>query len=104
MGKRVAAILVIFLCSTLAWVVLGGTIMTRTYSAEGSLSSRVASTWGSPQTQTPPAASYTIVSYKDAESLEDGKKVVRKLEVKEQRELSLDEIGRAHVCTPVTLE
>jgi inner membrane protein involved in colicin E2 resistance len=90
MGKRVAAILVIFLCSTLAWVVLGGTIMTRTYSAEGSLSSRVASTWGSPQTQSPPAASYTIVSYKDAESLEDGKKVVRKLEVKEQRELSLD--------------
>ncbi len=90
MGKRVAAILVIFLCSTLAWVVLGGTIMTRTYSSEGSLSSRVASTWGSPQTQTPPTASYTVVSYKDAESLEDGKKVVRKVEVKEQRELSLD--------------
>ena len=34
MGKRVAAILVIFLCSTLAWVVLGGTIMTRTYSLD----------------------------------------------------------------------
>ena len=51
MGKRVAAILVIYVCSTLAWVVLGGTIMTRTYSLDGSLQQRVASTWGSPQTQ-----------------------------------------------------
>ncbi len=90
MGKRVAAILVIFLCSTAAWVVLGGTIMARTYSSGSSLQKRVASTWGSPQAQGPPAASYTVVSYKDAESLEDGKKVVRKVEVKEQRQLSLD--------------
>ena len=90
MGKRVAAIIVIFIFSTVAWGVLGGTIMSRTYSVGGSLSGRVASTWGSPQTQSPPSASYTVVSYRDAESLEDGKKVVRKVEVKDQRELSLD--------------
>jgi inner membrane protein involved in colicin E2 resistance len=90
MGKRVAAILVIFLCSTIAWVVLGGTIMSRTYSSGSSLQQRVASTWGSPQVQRPPAVSYTVVSYREAESLEDGKKVVRKVEVKEQRQLSLD--------------
>jgi len=90
MGKRVAAILVIFLCSTLAWVVLGGTIMTRTYSLDGSLQQKVASTWGSPQTQSPPAASFVVTSYKEAESLEDGKKVVRKVEVKEEKRLALD--------------
>ena len=90
MGKRVAAILVIFLCSTLAWVVLGGTIMTRTYSLDGSLQQKVASTWGSPQTQSPPAASFVVTSYKEAESLEDGKKVVRKVEVKEEKLLALD--------------
>ena len=90
MGKRVAAILVIFVCSTLAWVVLGGTIMTRTYSLDGSLQQKVASTWGSPQTQRPPAASFIVTSYKEAESLEDGKKVVRKVEVKEEKLLSLD--------------
>jgi inner membrane protein involved in colicin E2 resistance len=90
MGKRVAAIVVIFVFSTVAWAILGGTIMARTYSAGGALGPKVASTWGSPQTQSPPSASYVVVSYRDAESLEDGKKVVRRIEVKEPRALSLD--------------
>jgi inner membrane protein involved in colicin E2 resistance len=90
MAKRVAAIVAIFILSTIAWGVLGGTIMARTYSAGGALGPKVASTWGSPQSQNPPAATYTVVSYRDAESLEDGKKVVRKVEVKQLRELSLD--------------
>ena len=90
MGKRVAAIVVIFIFSTVAWAVLGGTIMARTYSATGALGPKVASTWGSPQAQNPPSAGYTVISFRDAESLEDGKKVVRKVEVREPRELSLD--------------
>jgi inner membrane protein involved in colicin E2 resistance len=90
MGKRVLAIVVIFIFSTVAWAVLGGTIMARTYSAGSSLGQRVASTWGSPQTQVPAAASYIVVSFREAESLEDGKKIVRKVEVKEERPLSLD--------------
>ena len=90
MAKRVAAILVIFILSTVGWAVLGGTIMARTYSAGGALGPKVASTWGSPQAQNPPMATYTILSYRDAESLEDGKKVVRKVEVKEPRQLTLD--------------
>ncbi len=90
MGKRVLAILAIFFCSTIAWVILGGTIMTRTYSSEGLLSGRVASTWGSTQSQSPPSATFTVVSYREAESLEDGKKVIRKIEVKEDRAIPLD--------------
>jgi inner membrane protein involved in colicin E2 resistance len=90
MGKRVAAIVVIFVFSTVAWAVLGGTIMARTYSAGNVLGPKVASTWGSPQTQSPPTASYIVVSYKEVESLEDGRKIVRKVEVKEERQLSLD--------------
>jgi hypothetical protein len=90
MGKRVLAIGVIFIFSTVAWAVLGGTIMARTYSAGNVLGPRVSSTWGSPQTQVAPAASYIVVSYREAESLEDGKKIVRKVEVKEERSLSLE--------------
>ena len=75
MGKRVAAIVAIFILSTVAWGVLGGTIMARTYAAGGSLGPKVASTWGSPQAQSPPSAGYVVLSQKEAESLEDGKKV-----------------------------
>ena len=41
MAARVTAIIAIFLCTTLAWAILGSTIMARTYSAGSGLESRV---------------------------------------------------------------
>jgi inner membrane protein involved in colicin E2 resistance len=90
MGKRVAAIFAIFLCSTGAWMVLGGTIMARTYSSESSLQSRVASTWGTSQRQLPPIASFTVTIPREVEVLEEGKKVVRTVNFKETRTLPLE--------------
>jgi inner membrane protein involved in colicin E2 resistance len=58
MIKRIAAIGFIFLCTTVAWLILGATIFSRTYSAGSRLDEKVASSWGAPQTQTPPTASY----------------------------------------------
>ncbi len=59
MFKRVAAIIAIFICTTVAWAILGSTIFYRTYdAAESGLSGRVASTWGAPQAQAPPAVAY----------------------------------------------
>src|SRR6266576_1373417 len=46
MFKRIAAIAFIFLCTTVAWAVLGTTIFQRTYSSDSSSGVRVASTWG----------------------------------------------------------
>jgi hypothetical protein len=54
--RNVLAIAAIFLCSTLAWFVLGATVMARTDSAGSGLGPRVASSWGSPQQQVPPTA------------------------------------------------
>ena len=76
MIKRIAAITFIFLCTTVAWAILGATIFQRTYQS-GSLSdSRVASTWGAPQNQRPPAASYSEEVEKKEETTENGKKKV----------------------------
>src|SRR5882672_5586708 len=58
MIRRIAAIAFIFLCTTFAWGVLGTTIFQRTYSSDSSSEVRVESTWGAPQNQLPPVASY----------------------------------------------
>src|SRR5882762_3181419 len=73
MIKRIAAIAFIFLCTTFAWAILGTTIFQRTYSSDSASESRVASTWGAPQNQLPPVASYDEMVSKKEVSTENGK-------------------------------
>jgi inner membrane protein involved in colicin E2 resistance len=75
MIKRIAAIVFIFLCTAVAWAILGATIFQRTYSSDSSSESRVASTWGAPQNQSPPTASYDETVPKKEVSTENGKKI-----------------------------
>ena len=75
MIKRISAIVFIFLCTTVAWAILGATIFQRTYSSDSSSESRVASTWGAPQNQAPPTASYDEMVPKKEVSTENGKKI-----------------------------
>lgn len=56
MGRHVLAIIFIFLCTTLGWMILGASIGARTRDAGSGLGPRVESTWGAPQQQTPPNA------------------------------------------------
>lgn len=56
MIKRITAICFIFICTTIAWMILGGTIFSRTYSAGDHLADKVASSWGTKQTQCAPTA------------------------------------------------
>ena len=87
MVKRIAAILFIFLCTTVAWAILGSTIFYRTYSSDSQLKGRVASNWGTPQQQAPPTATYVNKFSKQVTSVENGKEVTRSEE--RQRLLSL---------------
>jgi inner membrane protein involved in colicin E2 resistance len=73
MIKRIAAIIFIFLCATVAWAILGATIFQRTYASDSSSEVRVASTWGAPQNQLPPVASYEEIVPKKVVSTENGK-------------------------------
>jgi len=75
MIKHIAAIVFIFLCTAVAWAILGATIFQRTYSSDSSSESRVASTWGAPQNQTPPTASYDEMVAKKEVSTENGKRI-----------------------------
>ena len=56
MGRNVLAIAAIFLCTALAWMILGSSINARTEGSGSDLGPRVASTWGAPQQEKPPLA------------------------------------------------
>jgi hypothetical protein len=56
MVKRIIAIAFIFIFTTIAWGILGGTIFERTQSSDQNLRGRVGSTWGTSQMQRAPVA------------------------------------------------
>src|SRR2546428_5784806 len=75
MIKRIAAITFIFLCTAVAWAILGTTIFQRTYDSGSSSDSRVESTWGAPQSQSPPQASFDEQVPRKETTTENGKKI-----------------------------
>jgi inner membrane protein involved in colicin E2 resistance len=101
MVKRIVAIVFIFVCASVAWAILGGTIFSRTYDLNAVSENRVASTWGTPQNQAPPAASFQQVNTKKEESTENGKKIVRNVEEKVDVPLTLES---SHIDVALDLE
>ncbi|MBZ5596750.1 MAG: inner membrane CreD family protein [Acidobacteriia bacterium] len=79
MIKRIAALTFIFVCTAVAWVILGATIFARTYSAGDRLETKVASSWGSAQVQTPPTAAYWVTRTKTEETLQNGQRILRQV-------------------------
>jgi len=77
MVLRIVAITFILFCASVAWFILGATIDSRTGQSDSRLSTGVASTWGSAQTQRPPAASYEKSWQDRVESETDGHKTTR---------------------------
>jgi inner membrane protein involved in colicin E2 resistance len=78
--KRITAIAFIFVCTTIAWAILGGTIFSRTYSDQNQrISGAVATNWGTAQTQVPPSALYYVERAKTDLHLEDGKPISRQV-------------------------
>jgi inner membrane protein involved in colicin E2 resistance len=77
MLKRILAIIAIFACTCVAWMILGTSIYLRTENAGSGLSSRVASTWGTAQEQHPPVASYVSKAARTIQTEENGKKITK---------------------------
>ena len=101
MIKRIAAIAFIFLCATVAWAILGATIFQRTYSSDSSSETRVASTWGAPQNQLPPRASYDELVSKKEVTTENGKK---KEVVTQEKVTNLLPLESSHLNVDLNLE
>ena len=77
MFRRILAISFILVCTSVAWFILAGTIQSRTFQFDDKLRAGVASIWGSPQEQRPPAATYESVEAHRVETETDGRKTIR---------------------------
>ena len=90
MTRYVMSILFIFICTTIAWAVLGTTIFSRTYSLDSTLRNRVASIWGAPHVQRPTTAHTTKTILRKEEAKEGDKTVLRTVQDHVHRSLSLE--------------
>jgi inner membrane protein involved in colicin E2 resistance len=90
MTRRIIAIAFIFICASLAWAILGGTIFSRTYDSGAATSGKVASTWGSRQNQGPAVAQFTTKTSTEETIVENGKKTVKKVEKENVTALPLE--------------
>jgi inner membrane protein involved in colicin E2 resistance len=90
MTKRIIAIAFIFICTSVAWAILGGTVFSRTYDSGSVSSNKVASLWGAEQNQGPPSASFTTKVSKKVETQENGKKIVKTVDEENVTPLSLE--------------
>src|SRR5262245_34297437 len=101
MTKRIIAIIFIFILTTIAWAILGGTILSRTYDSSLTSSSRVESTWGAKQDQPPPIAFFKTPIQTQEETVENGKKIVKTVTVEETTYLDLE---RSKIDVDLNLE
>jgi inner membrane protein involved in colicin E2 resistance len=94
--RQILALVFIFVCTTVAWVILGATIFARTYGSNEQLQGHVASTWGTAQQQSPPTATYTFTDVVNSTTVENGKVVVHSENVQRQVPLPM-QASRIHV-------
>jgi inner membrane protein involved in colicin E2 resistance len=94
--RQILALAFIFVCTTIAWMILGTTIFSRTYGSTEQLQGHVASTWGMPQQQSPPTATYMFTDVVNSTTVENGKVMVHSENVRRQVPLPV-EASRIHV-------
>ena len=90
MLRHLAALIFIFGCTSIAWMILGSTIMDRTRASDQRLENHVASTWGTAQVQAPPTAKFSWWETVPVKAREDGKDIVRNEQVERTSSFSLD--------------
>lgn len=100
MAKRIFAIAFIFACTSIAWLVLGATIFSRTQSSDQHLRGRVGSTWGTSQAQQAPVAYTEKTETRVVESPDPGGPHERQ----RASTISRDRTETVHTRVPLALE
>jgi hypothetical protein len=101
MVRHIIAIVLIFIATTVAWAILGSTLLYRTSQSDSELRGRVQSTWGAPQEQAPPTATWNETVTTNVTSIENGRSVRRPSQVTTSGALPLERT-RAQVALDLT--
>lgn len=101
MLKRLLALSFIFIVTSVAWMILGGTLWSRTQDKTNSLGTRVQSIWGAAQVQTAPFAQYHRPVSEETEIEEGGRK---KRVIKTNYVARPAELARSRVKAALDLE
>lgn len=75
MIKRLVATIVIYICTVLAWLILGSTILSRTYKQDYKLMDAVSQLWGTVQIQKAPSVYYETKKEIETKRIESGKTI-----------------------------
>jgi len=75
-ASHIAAIVLIYFCTCIAWVILGYTVFARTTESDTRLRHSVISTWGAPHEQTPPSAHYRVKTQEKSVKTVDGNELI----------------------------
>jgi hypothetical protein len=75
MIARITAIVFIFICTALAWGILGATVTTRTQNQDANLKGAVGQLWGTPQRQFAPQVYYQTIEETEVKTTEGNKEV-----------------------------
>jgi hypothetical protein len=79
MAKRIAPLVLIFFCTAIAWVILGGISLERTYSKDSKLKQKVGQLWGTVQKQEAPQVYYQVREKRKVQKTVDNKTVVEEV-------------------------
>ncbi len=101
MIKQLLAIIFIYICTAIAWGILGATVLQRTYSSDSANGERVNQLWGTAQNQAAPTFSYETKKQVKQTSVKDNKTVT---EVVTETERHYVPVEKSNIKAVINLE
>ena len=92
---RLVAIIFIYVCTAVAWFIIGGTVMVRSETQDGKLRGVVGKLWGTQHRQEAPRAWYETKHEVEQKRIEAGKTVTEVHTETQTHFVPIEQIGRA---------
>jgi hypothetical protein len=90
MRKQIGALLFIFACTSIAWIILGGVTSTRTHSQDVKLKQTIGQLWGTIQRQYAPFEYYQTYKEMDVTTVRGSESIVEKRTVTSDHPINIE--------------